>query len=169
MSQQQPILQWHIAGLHALRSASEQGQEGAEALVDKATSADVREAVVAFGELAAQHQDKIVGFLAEFDVEPNGFTDQIMKGVGKGQAEMIDAAPNDVTRDLSLIAGNQAGIDYYRGAFRNQGSVATKLGHAEQGASFTAMAEAWDALGERYTTIGEDVRSEAAASVTEPA
>lgn len=169
MSQQQPIIQWHIAGLHALRSASEQGQKGAEALVDKATSANVREAVVAFGGLAAEHQDKIVGFLAEFDVKPNGFEDQIMKGVGKGRAEMIDAAPDDVTRDLSLIAGNQSGIDYYRGAFRGQGSLAEKLGHTEQGAAFMAMADDWDALGERFTSVGETIREKGAASVTEPA
>ncbi|KQM61904.1 MULTISPECIES: hypothetical protein [unclassified Sphingomonas] len=163
----EPIIQWHIAGLHALRSASEQGQESAETLVDKATLTEVREIVTAFGQLAARHEAKIAGFLNEFGVQPNDFEDQIMKGVGKGRSEMIAAAPDDVTRDLSLIGGNQSGIDYYRGAFRGQGSLAKKLGHGEQGASFMAMAEAWDALGERYTAVGETVRAQGAASVGE--
>jgi len=163
----QPIIQWHIAGLHALRSASEQGQEGAETLVGKATSNEVRELVTAFGELAAQHQTKFVGFLGEFDVEPNDFEDQIMKGIGKGRGEMVEAAADDVTRDLSLISGNQAGVDYYRGAFRGQGSLAEKLGHAEQGASLMAMAKEWDEMGERYTAVGEKVREQGAATVSE--
>nr|WP_245438717.1 hypothetical protein [Methylorubrum zatmanii] len=84
---------WHIAGLHALRSASEQGDAAGKALAGKVSNADLKALLGEYSETAGKQETHFVGFLKELGTEPNGFKDRIMEGVGNGTSEMVKARP----------------------------------------------------------------------------
>ncbi|ARO57265.1 hypothetical protein B2G69_26000 [Methylorubrum zatmanii] len=153
---------WHIAGLHALRSASEQGDAAGKALAGKVSNADLKALLGEYSETAGKQETHFVGFLKELGTEPNGFKDRIMEGVGNGTSEMVKAAPDQGLLDLSAVAGTQSGLDYYAGAFKGQGALARQLGYADQADSFMAMSKACEALRERFTKVGDTIRAKAA-------
>lgn len=152
---------WHIAGLHALRSASEQGEAVGKELAGKVSNSDLKALLIDYSELAANQKANFVGFMKEFGTEPNNFTDRIMEGVGNGTSEMVKAAPDQDLLDLSAIAGTQSGLDYYAGAFTGQGALAKQLGHGEQAKKFTAMSKACVELRDRFTKVGDTIRANA--------
>lgn len=159
------FIKWHIAGLHALRSASEQGAAAAEELAAKVSHPDLESLLKEYGATAARQQENFVGFMKEFDTEPNDFKDRIMQGIGEGTSEMVKAAPDQDLLDLSALSGSMSGIDYYVGAFKGQGALARQLGHAEQGETMMAMSKTCEDLRDRFIAVGDTIRAKASAQV----
>lgn len=153
--------EWYIAGLHALRSASEQGSEAASELQAGTTSEEIKSLLVEYQRIAAEQQQNYVGFLKALDTEPTGFKDRIMEGVGSGTDEMVKAAPDQDLVDLSAISGSVSGLDYYVGAFKDQGALASRLGLHEQSATMQSMGQAAQQLRDRFFAVAEKVRAKA--------
>ncbi|MGJ7582203.1 DUF892 family protein [Variovorax sp. RHLX14] len=156
------FIKWHIAGLHALRSASEQGVEAAHELHAKAGSADVRSLLEAYAATAARQQEAFVGFLKELDAEPNDFKDRIMEGTNKGISEMVKAAPDQDLVDMSAVRGAMSGLDYYIGAFTDQSALSAKLGYADQARKLSSLSEAAQQLRDRFADAADTIREKAA-------
>lgn len=142
------VKNYYIAALHALRSASEQGAAKAPLLIDKAKNPDVQQIARDYGGLAARHERQIATFMSEIGVEPNGFKDRVMEGVGNGTDEMLKAASDDVI-DLGVISGAETGAQYYRNAFVGQPAMAEALGFGNQAPRWGAMADEWQAIEDR--------------------
>lgn len=154
---------WYIAGLHALRSASEQGAAGAKALQDRAGRPDLAAAVQTYGATARDHRVAITGFLRALDTAPNDFKDRIMEGVGNGTGEMVKAAPDQDMLDLSIVSGNQSGIHYYISAFDGASKQAGALGLTDQADGFAQMSETWRAIEQQYSRVAQPIMKRAAA------
>lgn len=154
------FIKWHIAGLHALRSASEQGTEAALELHGKAASQEVKSLLEAYAQATTEQEKAFVGFLKELDTEPNDFTDQIMKGTNKGTSEMVKAAPDQHLVDLSAVRGAMSGLDYYVGAFDDQSALSTELGYPEQGQHLVALSKAAQKLRERFAKAADTIREQ---------
>lgn len=152
---------WYVAGLHALRSASEQGCEAATLLHDKAAGDEIRALLVQYRQITDEQQRSYVGFLKELNVEPTDFKDRIMEGVGAGTAEMLKAAPDQDLLDLSVISGCVSGLDYYVGAFKDQAALANRLGLDRQAATMQSMEAAAQRLRDRFFAAAETVRAKA--------
>lgn len=157
------FIKWHIAGLHALRSASEQGAAAAEELAAQVSHPELKSLLKAYGAAATKQQENFVGFIKELDTAPNDFKDRIMQGIGEGTSEMVKAAPDQDLFDLSALSGTMSGIDYYVGAFKGQGALAKQLGHAEQAQTMMAMSKACEDLRERFVLVGDTIRAKASA------
>ena len=157
------FIKWHIAGLHALRSASEQGTEAALELHGKAASAEVKSLLKAYAEATTQQEKAFVGFLKELGTEPNDFTDRIMEGTNKGTGEMVKAAPDQHLVDLSAVRGAMSGLDYYVGAFDDQSALSTRLGYPEQGQHLMALSKTAQQLRERFARAADTIRAHATA------
>jgi len=152
---------WHIAGLHALRSANEQGSEAGKKLEGQVADPEVKALLAEYETITAEHQKQYVGFLKELDAEPNDFTDRIMKGVAEGTDEMVKAAPDQQLMDLSAISGSVSGLDYYVGAFKDQSELAAQLGYAEQSATMKSMGEEAQDLRDRFSKAADTIRANA--------
>lgn len=146
------VKKYYIQALHALRSASEQGAATAPKLGKAAKDAELTAIAADYGATAARHQEQIVSFMNEISVEPNGFKDRVMEGVGNGTDEMLKAASDDVI-DLGVISGSQTGAQYYRHAFEGQSAMAKAFGLDDQATRWTAMAGEWQAIEDRLAKV----------------
>lgn len=151
------IRTYYIHGLHALRSASEQGATAAKLLEGKAQNEELKSAMTEYGNTAARHQDEIVAFMRELDVTPNDFKDRVMEGVGKGTDEMLKAAEKANLIDMGVISGGLTGMQYYDNAFGGQVPSCQTLGLDDQARRWKAMAGEWQVLEERIAKIAETV------------
>lgn len=153
--------EWHIAGLHALRSASEQGAQGATEMQPQVTSAEVKGLLDDYAQMAKEQQATFVGFLKHMGVEPIDFKDRIMAGIGEGTGEMLKAAKDEQLTNLSACHGSCAGLDYYVGAFNDQGAVAKHLGLTDQTDVLASMSDRALALRKRFAAAAETIRAQA--------
>ena len=152
---------WHVAGLHALRSASEQGAQAATEMQAKVGRTEVKALLVEYAQMADEQEATFVGLLKQLGVEPMGFKDRIMAGIGEGTGEMLKAAKDEDLTDLSACHGSCAGLDYYAGAFNDQGAVAKHLGLTDQTDVLAAMSDRVAALRKRFNAAAETIRSQA--------
>lgn len=162
------VKNYYIAALHALRSASEQGAATAPMLAGKAGNADLKAIVEDHRDAATRHQQQIVAFMDEVGVEPNGFKDRVMEGVGNGTIEMLNAASDDVI-DLGVLSGTQTGAQYYRNAFVNQPAMAKAFGLDEQASRWAGMADEWQAIEDRLGQVAAAVMAAAMEDGRQPA
>lgn len=148
------VKKYYVAGLHALRSASEQGATTAPMLKDKASDSELQAIVADYGALATRHQEEIVGFLSDLGLEPNDFKDRVMEGVGNGTTEMLKAATDDII-DVGVISGASTGAQYYHNAFAAQPATAKVLDLETHVSRWSAMADEWKAIEARLAKANE--------------
>lgn len=153
------IKTYYIHGLHALRSASEQGAQAADYLQARAENEQLKSVMADYAATAARHQDEITDLMGELGVSANGFKDRVMEGVQNGTGEMLKAAEEADLIDMGVISGSQTGMQYYRNAFGGQVPSCKALGLDDQAARWSAMAEEWRALEDRLGTIAQSVIS----------
>ncbi len=83
-----------------------------------------------------------------------------MKGTNKGTSEMVKAAPDQHLVDLSAVRGAMSGLDYYVGAFDDQGALSTELGYPEQGQHLVALGKTAQKLRERFAKAADTIREQ---------
>lgn len=147
---------YYVTGLHALRSASEQGAESAHMLAGRARDADLKQIVCDYQTTAARHQERIVGFMDELDVRPNGFKDRVLEGIGKGTDEMLKAGDRSML-DLGVVSGSATGVQYFSNAFASQMPTCSALGLEVQGEQWKAMAREWQDIEKRLGAVAGNV------------
>lgn len=147
------VKSYYISGLHALRSASEQGTAAAALLESKAVEPCLKDLMATYGETAANHEAEIANFLVELDVKPSDFKDRIMEGVGKGTDEMLKAAEDEGAMNLAVISGSQAGIAYFHNAFASYPSMANALDLPDQASRWEKMTKEWQEIATRRSEL----------------
>ena len=157
-------MKWYIAGLHALRSASEQGSIAATELRGKTASEEIKSLLMEYQRITSTQQENYVGFLKALGTEPADFKDRIMEGVGNGTTEMVKAAPDQDLVDLSAISGSVSGLDYYVGAFKDQAALAKQLGLADQSETMKSMEQTARQLRERFFLAADTIRAKASST-----
>lgn len=158
------LTKWYIAGTHAVRSACQQGVEGAKNANRIATSQGIKDLASKVAGLSAQNEKNFVKMLADMGEQPNDFVDQIMLGIGKGSELMLKASTDETVKDVAIISAGQTALHYFIPAFGTHAAVAKALGlngHAEM---LAAMADECKIVDKEYTDLAEkEVNPKAAA------
>ncbi|MDX3910401.1 MAG: DUF892 family protein [Sphingobium sp.] len=157
-------MDWYKAGSHAVRSACEQGVAAASKAERSFSDTDAK-ALAADGKaLLEQHEAAFVGFLNDIGEQPNGFVDQIMKGIGEGVALSLEAAEEPQIVDVALLTGEQTGLHYFIAAYGAQGAAAEALGMPAHAERLRQMIGECYALDRRYTEVAKASVNRAAAA-----
>ncbi|KAF0674914.1 DUF892 family protein [Profundibacterium mesophilum] len=147
------IRTFYIGALHALRSASEQGEAAADHLRDKAQTEAVQSAIKDYGTTAKAHSDRIASLLDALGEAPNDFADRIMEGIGNGTQEMMRAAHEGPAIDLAVLRGGRTGVQYLRDGFASQPVMCRSIGLDDQAEVWAGMADEWRELKDRMNAI----------------
>jgi hypothetical protein len=153
---------WYIQGLQAYRSAAEQAVNAATMVEGQVTNAAFKPLVTEARELAASHHEKLVAYLAELNVEPNLFVDQIENGITTGTLLASGAAQDDETRDIAWSFGQRSSLFYFVVAFDNHAIYAQTLKMDGHASGLTAMATEARTLDKRYEAFARDTLAPAA-------
>ncbi len=146
---------WYIAGLHAYRSASEQGKEAAWKAAEQFKDPELKKLAEEGATLGERQQQTMTDFLKELDTRPNDFKDRIQAGIAEGTEMAVKAAKDEAARDVALSFGARAGLTYVVTAFDNHAVYAKALDLPQQAEMFERLSRESKALDERYAKANE--------------
>lgn len=145
--------QWHIAGLQAYKSATEQAIDGATKAAAKFPNPDLKRMAEKVLSTTTNHHKTLVGFLKEAGAEVDAAHDEILDGINRGTDLMVKAAKDDDALDVALLTGGKVALNYFVTAFSNHVDTAKALGMVEQAATFQQMANEQQALYDQYAEL----------------
>jgi len=147
--------QWHIAGLQAYKSASEQAIDGAKKAVAKFPHPDLKQIAEQVVATTTKHHETLVGFLKAAGAEVDAAHDEILDGINRGTELMVKAAKDDDALNVALLTGGKVALNYFVTAFSNHVDTAQALGMADQAATFQQMADEQQALYDQYVKLAK--------------
>ena len=150
------LTKWYIAGTHAVRSACEQGVEGAKNANRIATNDGINVLAAEVAAFSAKNEKNFRKILADLGEQPNDFVDQIMLGISKGSDLMLKASTDKAVTDVALISAGQTALHYFIPAFGTHAAVAKALGLDDHAEMLAAMADECKAADARYTSLAEE-------------
>jgi ferritin-like metal-binding protein YciE len=158
------LTKWYIAGTHAVRSACEQGVEGARHANRIATSQGINDLAAEVAAFTAQNEKNFTKILADLGEQPNDFVDQIMAGISKGSDLMLKASTDKAVTDVALISAGQTALHYFIPAFGTHAAVAKAMGLNDHAEMLAAMADECKVADARYTALAEQAINPLAAA-----
>ena len=147
--------QWHIAGLQAYKSASEQAIAGANKAVATFPNPDLKQIAEKVVATTAKHHETLVGFLKAAGAEVDAAHDEILDGINRGTDLMVQAAKDDDALNVALLTGGKVALNYFVTAFSNHVDTAQALGMVTQAAAFQQMADEQQALYNQYAELAK--------------
>lgn len=146
---------FYVVGLRAFQSAAKQGTENAATAIEKFNDAELAEIATKIKVMFIQQEKHLIKFLNEHDAPVDEFHDQIMDGVTRGTALMLEAAKDHLMTDVALVSGGTNGMEYFVNAFKKYAANSELLGYQDRVEIFNTMAKENQDLIEAYAQIME--------------
>lgn len=116
-------------GLHDLYSAESQIVKALPAMIDAASSHELRNALQEHLAVTEQQLERIKGAMHQLDISPNGIVCKGMKGLLEEGQAIIDAEGDPVVKDAALIGAAQRVEHYEIAAYGTVREFARELGY----------------------------------------
>lgn len=118
-------------GLQAVYDAEKQGLAVAPEVADAASTAELRGMLQTLTQQGERQVQRLEEALSKAGVTQSGIKNVIAEGIIAGGKQIMDSAPDSMSRDAGIIASAQIALHYYLAAYGTLRSYAQVLGETE--------------------------------------
>lgn len=141
-------------GLQALKAGGEVAKQATAEIQDDASHPDLKAALQASNKVAEQWAERIEQALQETGgAEDTG--NAILDAHFEVSKKIRQKAPDDMSRDLGIIAAGQLALHYWIASFGTLGNYASKLGLSQTERSMRTSLEEAKQEDQQYTALAE--------------
>ncbi len=141
-------------GLQALKAGGEVAKKATAEIQDDASHPDLKSALQASNKVAEQWAERIDQALQETGgAEDTG--NAILDAHFEVSKKIRQKAPDDMSRDLGIVAAGQLALHYWIASFGTLGNYASKLGLSQTEKSMRASLEEAKQEDQQYTALAE--------------
>ena len=147
-------------GLLAMRDGTRQAAEAAAEVQDSATDSDLKDALRQGEQTTQTWRSRIDQAIDALGVEGEN-DNAVIEAVYQVAQEARQAAEDDDSRDLGIIASGQIALHYWIASFGTTGSYLKQMGHQDAAASMSECVTEAERADKEHTRIAKQIMADA--------
>lgn len=144
-------------GLQAVYDAEKQSLAAAPAVADTASTSELRGMLQTQTQQGERQVTRLEEAISQAGLTPSGIENKIAQGILAGSQQIMDAAPDPLSRDAGIIAAGQIMLHYFLATYGTLRSYAQVLGETEVAELCQQNLEERKQQDQRLTQLAEQV------------
>ena len=143
-------------GLRALKAGGDRAAEAADDVQDSATNEDLKQALEQGQKTAKEWQSRVQQAMQAVGASGDG-ENPVVDAVYEVSKKARQAADDDATRDLGIIASGQLALHYWIAAFGTMANYLGQLGESDAADAMSRSVDEAKKADEEHTRIAEQI------------